>query len=130
MRDLKKQIVTPKCCEAAQKWPVVQFCINNYDNTENSDGRWTGVLLENAFEIFGNRDWSGWYDKKPDVKFCTYCGKELPKMVRTKPRPERKVCKITDGGYYCDTCGERLMNCECDLPSSVFEPDIRKIMVK
>lgn len=122
---LNQQIVRPNCCEAAQKYPTIVFRLNGYDDTETSEGYWQGTLVDHAYEYFKEKDddYGDWSDEKPDVKFCPYCGKSLPKMVRTKPGPDQKICKITDGGYYCDTCGERCDNCICDLAESVFVPE-------
>ena len=58
----------------------------------------------------------------PEPKFCPYCGTALPKLVRKKPMP-KNICRVTDGGYYCSTCRERLDNCLCDPPASAFEPE-------
>ncbi len=46
------------------------------------------------------------------VSFCPYCGMKLPTPVKTTPLLS-PIRKVTDGGYYCDTCGERLMCCHC-----------------
>jgi hypothetical protein len=120
---LTQQIVRPNCCLAAQHYPSIVFRLNDYYDTENSDGHWHITLIEPSWDFVFGKDYSGWSDEKPDVKFCPYCGKPLPKMVRTKPGPDQKICKITDGGYYCDTCGERCDNCICDLAESVFVPE-------
>lgn len=50
-------------------------------------------------------------DRSFEVKFCPFCGKKLPDIEPSGST--EKICKITDGGYYCDTCGERLRVCEC-----------------
>jgi len=57
----------------------------------------------------------------PEAKFCTFCGEALPKMVR-KATPPIPLCIVTDGGYYCDTCKQRLP-CTCLPPSAAFEPE-------
>lgn len=50
--------------------------------------------------------------EKPTPKFCPFCATPLPKPV---PRhiPLEPVRDIIDGGYYCNTCHERLMCCQC-----------------
>jgi hypothetical protein len=53
-------------------------------------------------------------------KFCPYCGTTLPE-IRPRAKPYKNVCKVTDGGYYCDTCEERLMGCKCHPPECAWE---------
>lgn len=60
------------------------------------------------------------------ISFCPWCGVKLPEMVKTgvppKPWEPDLVCRIVDGGYYCDTCHERLDNCTCRLPGCLWSP--------
>lgn len=63
--------------------------------------------------------WSLW-EITGFVSFCPWCGVKLPEM---KQGPVTgKVVVITDGGYYCDTCRERLDNCECHAPAEFWVP--------
>lgn len=58
----------------------------------------------------------------PEPTHCPFCGTPLPKMVRKDPIPPH-ICRVTDGGYYCDTCKQRLNACICDPPEAAFEPE-------
>lgn len=58
------------------------------------------------------------------AKYCPFCGKDLPEIVKVEP--PGPVCKCTDGGYYCDTCGERLMGCLCLKPDKAWGPKKNK----
>ncbi len=55
------------------------------------------------------------------VSHCPWCGTKLPAM-QLKPKFPARVCTITDGGYYCDTCEKRLISCDCPLPGEQWEP--------
>lgn len=60
------------------------------------------------------------FDQQYSIKFCPNCGKELPDIKLKDPIPE-KVTTIVDGGYYCDTCYERLHACTCNIPETMWE---------
>ena len=48
-----------------------------------------------------------------DVSFCPFCGTKLPEVERMENPPQ----PIWDGDdYYCGTCNERNMCCECNPP--------------
>ena len=57
-----------------------------------------------------------------EANFCPACGKSLPNIVRN-PNPPEKMVKVTDGGYYCDTCNERLGVCSCSPPWMAWMPE-------
>lgn len=57
----------------------------------------------------------------PRPKFCPFCGKPLPKLVK-RAKPPKQISLIVDGGNSCDTCGERLSNCACATPEQAWEP--------
>lgn len=52
---------------------------------------------------------------------CPFCCVPLP-LMRRKLQSSASLCRITDGGYYCATCRERLHVCLCDPLESAFEP--------
>lgn len=53
------------------------------------------------------------------VDHCPFCGKKVPEVVKYScPPPWIRI--ISDGGYYCDTCGERLMSCGCSPPETLW----------
>jgi hypothetical protein len=116
-----KMIVRPTCCEAAQNYPIVSFIAHNPEDGSLAEGSWEANINYKFSSLFDNyRN----YENKPSVKFCSYCGKKLPNMVLTKKDVSKKhICKITDGGYYCDTCNQRLDSCFCDPQETLFEPE-------
>jgi hypothetical protein len=64
-------------------------------------------------------------------KFCPFCSKKLPEII---PSNEvKKIRTVTDGGYYCATCGDRLRTCKC-LPgefrwkAEIMMPDIELLL--
>lgn len=51
---------------------------------------------------------------------CPFCGVPVPGL-RLRARPPRRVCATLDGGYYCDTCARRLIECRCAPPERLWE---------
>lgn len=48
------------------------------------------------------------------ISACPFCSAALPEVqLRAKPWSSWRIRTVIDGGYYCATCEERLMNCEC-----------------
>ena len=46
------------------------------------------------------------------IKFCPWCAAPMPEFEYA-PQPNEHYMICTDGGYYCDECGERLDSCYC-----------------
>lgn len=119
-------VVRPTCCESAVKYPPIQFSVDCYDveDSNKDNGKWTITMNEYLMrhESTKSRDVVNYFENKPAPKFCPYCATPLPKMVRKNPMPEG-ICRVTDGGYYCDTCKERLHACRCLPLSAAFEPE-------
>jgi uncharacterized protein with PIN domain len=106
--ELDNQVITPECCHEIKTSKLIILSLDNYDDTTTSNARW--VL--NGHDLKANYM----------PTFCPYCGTKLPKIKR-KAHISEDICVITDGGYYCDTCQDRLNNCLCDLPQTAFEID-------
>lgn len=51
---------------------------------------------------------------------CPFCGADVP-PIRVSSNPPKYVCLITDGGYYCSTCDERLNEYRCADPARLWE---------
>ena len=110
----------PSCCEAAVKYPVVNFSVELYDDdSREAEGRWSATF--NEYLVAKPRRAMAWYNTIPEPKFCTYCGLSLPKLKRKDPFPP-DTCVVQDGGYYCSTCSERLNACLCLPPAFAWEP--------
>ena len=93
--------VTPKCCEGVEEGAVV-YLNRLRDENYNEKPHWFVRAWNHEFQCNSQRE----------ADFCPLCGKPVPEIER-RPDVKVKVCVITDGGYYCDTCGERLMCCKC-----------------
>ena len=50
--------------------------------------------------------------KLVEINFCPFCAKKLPKLILNEQIKE-PVCSCSDGGYYCNTCDQRLIACTC-----------------
>lgn len=122
--DNMEAIQRPRCCEAVVKYPPIHFYVDCYDDSNLSDGKWytatNGKLTDH--ERSKSKDVIVYIKNRPEPKFCPYCATPLPKMVRKNPAPEG-ICTVSDGGYYCDTCSERLNGCRCLPMSAAFEPE-------
>ena len=54
------------------------------------------------------------------AQFCPHCGKPLP-QIGPRETSNHKICQVSDGGYYCDTCKESLNTCECYPLTAAFQ---------
>lgn len=96
----------PTCCEK----------IGEMDEYSGREHRWIRL------EVYR---YDGISDKRPldphwrlvsaslEITYCPHCGTKLPEveLLENPPQP-----MWTDGDDYCDTCGERNMNCGCNPP--------------
>ncbi len=113
--------VRPNCCQDVQSpdHVAVYLCEvtgHSADGSEDPDPpefRWVIMGKErNA------RCEDGWFSRTALAKHCPFCGQKLPELrIVDAPGP---VCTVTDGGYYCDTCGDRLDSCQCYPPEACF----------
>lgn len=113
-------IATPTCCEYAKAFITLYYgyCTATYESMEwalNNKPHWfiRGAKLTEA--RFYSSD-------LPDAKieYCPKCGTKLPE-IRIKAHRPKNVMSVTDGGYYCDTCKKRLMECKCHRPEEMWE---------
>jgi hypothetical protein len=106
--------VTLECCAKAKKFRTVILSYGSQSKAiydlEVFDGslkpKWcTRTLPQLAAENFS---------EIVEVDFCPHCGTPVPEI---EPRvTDKKISRYSDGGYYCDTCKERLSSCSC-LPT-------------
>lgn len=117
-----KAVPLPRCCQNAVDYPAVTLALDSYNDTDNATAKWHIMLSSSFTTEYTTSRGLKWLDNKPEPKFCPYCGTELP-TLRRKAKLPKKICRITDGGYYCDTCEKRLMSCKCLPPEAAFEED-------
>ena len=121
-REQFAAVVRPTCCEAIQKYPVLSFVVHHDEgDTSKANGHWHIRVSEKFWYDFHVGDLDAYMLGMPEPEYCPFCGTPVPKMVRKNPPPPH-ICKVTDGGYYCDTCTERLDGCICDPSAAAFEP--------
>ena len=97
--------LTPKCCKTVQeKFTVVLCCPYEeiINNILTAKPQWRCRSFDEQ-------------QTASEVKFCPHCGETLPD-VAFDPDPNVKYTVVTDSGYYCDTCNERLSYCTCTRP--------------
>lgn len=130
----KNQQITPKCCKKVQEKQSVFLAYSAY-KMEEYEKLWTGPpeeeemnpadrkkMYERHKPMWASGSWHSEYecwDTTP-VKFCPHCSRTLPEIVRRKTT--KKIRSCTDGGDYCDTCGKRLIVCECYRPEYAWQP--------
>lgn len=121
-------VVHPNCCAAIQKYPLLTFRVKYPESdSATASGKWAVRVDEGFWYDYYTEDLSKYIGEMPEPEYCPFCGTHVPKMVRKDPPPPH-VCRVTDGGYYCDTCKQRLNECICDPPSAAFEPYIEPPM--
>lgn len=98
----------PFCCSLIAGARTVQLMSDSEDYS--APPHWAA-----PFRVPGN----GYSWAKAKVLACPFCAATLPQMV-LKANPPRQVCKPDDGNY-CLTCGDRLNECLCSHPLSVYE---------
>lgn len=104
------------CCDAARGFDAVRFSVEGLDDQVPERGRWR-VREHDGRDGLRRRRRS---EEPPDVRFCPFCAAPVPRTRRME-RPPLDLCVVTDGGYYCDTCFERLNGCLCLPPEAAFE---------
>lgn len=117
------------CCDTGRTSTSILFHIDVYESGPSDkvmEGQWrlseySEMSHQRLIEIQQSGD-PEWHKRRPaEPKFCPYCATPIPKMRRMK-NPPKDITVVTDGGYYCDTCQERLRCCMCLPPEAAFEP--------
>lgn len=121
------RIPRPSCCDKIKEYQIVRLVINYDDfglDEENTKPYWAlhgsapDMACERLYASVREDDRVQLYAQPIPVDKCPFCTAELPEVIRN--RRIKKVMKFSDGGYYCDTCGERLNCCECWMPEATF----------
>jgi len=111
----KNASITPKCCKEVQEKNTVFL---SFDIEDFYDGDPEGQKNKKPKWKSGCHTDSGW--DHVEVKFCPHCATPVPEIK--KRSTTKKICNVTDGGYYCDTCKERCQACTCYRPEYAWEP--------
>jgi hypothetical protein len=106
----------PRWCMYAKNMVDMSGWIESTTGTYNKDGTVASVSKEKRY----CKRPPEWMESALEISFCPFCGASPP-QIRPRKNPPAKVRKITDGGYYCDTCKERLNACECHPPEHLWE---------
>ena len=107
----------PACCGYAKNFirlRYTEYYVSDKDYFLSHTPFWYIHKAEPANE---DREWVA---EELEIYFCPRCGLELPK-IRVKEKLPERIVTITDGGYYCDTCGDRLNECRCSRPEDIWE---------
>jgi len=113
-----KSIPRPTCCEQIVEHPIIHLSSVTV-NGEPESPKWF-MTCETPYPRNVHKD----KNQKPNNQFslcaqgiqmsrCPFCGTRLPEVELKSLRMPQKICVITDGGYYCDTCNKRLDSCRC-----------------
>jgi|TARA_Y100000034_G_scaffold113159_1_gene147825 hypothetical protein len=105
-------MITPDCCPDSKKLMAVGL---KHDGHLMDDDCGTSKKPNWCIKVYHVDGKEYLYEVR--VEFCPFCGDELPDVER-RPKPPKRLCVISDGGYYCDTCEtstgkKRLDACRC-----------------
>ncbi len=117
----REAYLTPSCCKPVQNFVAILLSFP-WDSEYAGSPGWTLRLRHLEAAPGYHRKHVRSAEDKP--RFCPYCGAKLPE-IELNPEPPKPLAVITDGGYYCDTCKERLIGCECYAPEFAWR--IKKI---
>lgn len=115
----------PGCCDEARKFFAVYLSFENMNENRSWEApkdlkpgaEWRPQWIVRCYEKVEPKDTPYYFWLHvADAKFCPFCGAAVPKVEYVNP--PGPVLRVTDGGYYCDTCGERCDGCTC-LPPDV-----------
>ena len=122
--DQRALVPHPTCCDAIREYPIITFSVSQGDDGNlTATGHWMVRIDASFWNDYNGGHYVDYIRGKPAPEYCPFCATPLPKMTLKNPPPP-DLCRVTDGGYYCDNCKERLDSCICDPPSSAFEPCI------
>ena len=113
--------VTPDCCH-----DVGQHCTVFLS--------WSFAPLNPALNPFEGKP--SWFALGQDMELgcpvrvsvcvCPHCGTRLPAIEKVDDVGIAPVCAVSDGGYHCDTCRERLVCCRCYPPETRWQPQRKR----
>ncbi len=107
--------ISPNCCNDVKENNTV-FLRHSYNELYNEEKGQTNVKPQWYCSVF---DLKNHTQSRRKVKYCPHCSKRLPKIKRRITN--KPICNTSDGGFYCDTCKERLINCQCYPPEYAWQ---------
>ncbi len=114
-----RPVVRLPCCEAGGEVVRLLYVGGAFSSHDSTDAFMGYVRATPPQWVILFKKISGLVDVAA-VSFCPFCGARVPGVRRRAELPPR-VMVIVDGGYYCDTCGERLDACDCPSPETMWE---------
>ncbi len=132
MSDSRTHLVHPNCCDAMRKHQAItlQMPMGFEEGDIETPPNWM-IQSYRPYRVPDSDKWDEFPDPKPkeevytgstkDVKCCPFCAEYLPEIIRVDVG-DKKVCRVADGGNYCDTCRERLRACTCLPPTAIWGP--------
>lgn len=109
-------MITPVCCKYAQFFITLQY-EDYWVEDANYFLKTTPFWVVRGSKMFPF-DSSEQISQK--ITLCPSCGSKLP-HIRIKATLPTKVMSVKDGGYYCNTCHNRLNECRCSRPEEMWE---------
>jgi hypothetical protein len=123
-------IPKPNCCEEIKNYPSVfldaqrelfyegaiesvfwsTFTKNNYFSFQNLNLFLVhfGIIKSEERQLCEN-----YIKNTPNLKYCPFCGKKLPKIIKKTPEEINYPIAEWSDGNYCSTCQKRICNCKC-----------------
>lgn len=137
----RRMLVLPGCCEESRAAlrPYIRLdygpSLDYIEDPNNAIPKWhiPHIDYDTVREILPFRadpdtkysyvNRAFYYSNTIPVRFCPYCGEELPHIVM-KDRPPKGVC--LDDDSHCGNCNQRKMCCNCKPQTILFKPVRRK----
>ncbi len=120
--NIRNLVIVPGCCEKSSKLMTVALQLSYdeiYEQNKEQDNCTPQWVINSSFKECLE------YTYREDlprliVKFCPHCATPMP-AIQLRQEPLFPVLSVADGGYYCDTCDERLSSCSCWPPEAKWE---------
>jgi hypothetical protein len=116
----RRLVIVPGCCPASSKQVLVALSVPEDviygDAGVETKPRW--VVRSSYQEYLDHPMQRTW--PSTEVQHCPHCAAKLP-TFRPRVEPLEPIVEVVDGGYYCNTCNERLHACKCWPPEAHWE---------
>jgi hypothetical protein len=111
IRERKRSFVTPECCQKVQD--EAGICLKATESFWKGDIETPPQWIVRVAGYWVNSNSFGC----TEAAFCPFCATPVPPIE--KRQTDQKITKVTDGGYYCDSCKKRCNCCTC-LPAEFY----------
>ena len=114
------KIIVPQCCNYAKNYITLIYHKRDYTDKSyflNNKPIW---IVRGCKQLKNNYAVT---NSAKNINFCPSCGLKLPEIKKKRKSllAKLKLMNTIDGGYYCNSCDERLIACQCSSPLEIWE---------